>query len=316
MNQGFWKILKKPVLILAPMADVTDAAFRELFAKYGKPDVIFTEFTSADGLCSPGREKLLINFKYSKNEHPIVAQLFSANPEKMREAAKLVKDLGFDGVDINMGCPDRSIVKQGAGGAMIKTPQLAREVIRAAIAGAGGLPVSVKTRVGFSKDILEEWLSELLKEDLAAITIHARTVKELSLVPARWERVAEAVKIRNAMKSQTLIIGNGDVSDVAHARELVKESGADGVMLGRAMFGNPWLFSGRTTSPTVKEKLDVLIEHTELFEKYFSGKKNFSVMKKHFKAYVSGFDGAKELRTELMECNNAVEVKKVLQRYI
>lgn len=298
------------------MADVTDAAFRELFAKYGKPDVIFTEFTSADGLCSPGREKLLINFKYSKNEHPIVAQLFSANPEKMREAAKLVKDLGFDGVDINMGCPDRSIVKQGAGGAMIKTPQLAREVIRAAIAGAGGLPVSVKTRVGFSKDILEEWLSELLKEDLAAITIHARTVKELSLVPARWERVAEAVKIRNAMKSQTLIIGNGDVSDVAHARELVKESGADGVMLGRAMFGNPWLFSGRTTSPTVKEKLDVLIEHTELFEKYFSGKKNFSVMKKHFKAYVSGFDGAKELRTELMECNNAVEVKKVLQRYI
>jgi len=298
------------------MADVTDVAFRKIIAKYGKPDVFFTEFTSADGLCSSGKDKLLINFKYSKEEHPIVAQVFGARPEKIFEAARLVKKLGFDGLDINMGCPDRSIVKQGAGGALIKTPALARKVIQAAIEGAGGLPVSVKTRLGFSKDVLEEWLPELLKEELAAVCIHARTVKELSNVPARWERVAKAVKIRDKMKSEMFIIGNGDVLDLADARQKAKETGADGIMLGRAIFGNPWFFAERKKAVTIEEKCAVLIEHSKLFEKYFKNIKNFAVMRKHFKAYISGFDGAKELRTKLMECEDASEVKKVLESYL
>lgn len=330
MQQGFWGKLKKPFFALAPMADVTDAAFRKIIAKYGKPDVFWTEFTSADGLMSAGQEKLLHNLKYSREERPIVAQLFGAIPEKMYEAAKLVRKLKFDGLDINVGCPDRSIVKQGAGGALIKDPRLALEIIRAAQDGAGDLPVSVKTRLGFSKDILGEWLPMLLGTNLAAITIHARTVKELSLVPARWERIRDAVSIRDRMKSETLIIGNGDVKDLADARKKARESSADGVMLGRAIFGNPWLFANVARAkhdghiehpeaseghiPQIKEKLLVLIEHTKLFEKYFKGVKNFANMKKHFKAYVSGFDGAKELRARLMEeANTGREVERLLK---
>ena len=166
------------------MANVTDAAFRRIIAKYGKPDVIWTEFVSADGLLSKGRDKLLIDLEYSEAERPIVAQLFSGNPEKMYEAAKLVKKLGFDGLDINMGCPDRSIEKSGAGAALIRNPNLARAVLRSAKEGAGGLPVSVKTRLGYNKDILDDWLPELLAEKPAAVTIHARTRKEMSKVPA------------------------------------------------------------------------------------------------------------------------------------
>lgn len=311
---NFWKKLKKPIMVLAPMADVTDAAFRHIITKYGKPHVTWTEFTSVDGLCSVGKSKLLINFKYSENERPIVAQLFGANPEKMFKAGRLVKKLGFDGLDINMGCPDRSILKQGAGGATIKNLKLALEIIESARKGTEGLPISVKTRIGFGKDTeFEKWITGLLGANLSALTIHARTVKELSKVPARWEFVRRAVEIRNQLGVETLILGNGDVMNLAEARKRVEETGCDGVMLGRAIFGNPWLFTERTKLPGVKEKLTVLVEHVKLFEKYFKNKKNFDVMKKHFKAYVSGFEGAKELRVSLMECKNAKEVEKILK---
>jgi tRNA-dihydrouridine synthase len=198
----------------------------------------------AGGLCHPkGREKLLIDLKFSEEERPIVAQLFSGKPEKMFEAAKLVKELGFDGLDINMGCPDRSIEKSGAGAVLIKDPAKARAIIRAAKEGAQGLPVSVKTRVGYNKIELETWLPELLAEEPAVITVHARTRKEMSLVPARWEHVKRAVEIRDAMKSKTLIFGNGDVVDLEDAHKKVQETGCDGVMLGRAIFGTPNLFA-------------------------------------------------------------------------
>lgn len=323
MPKDFWRKLKKPILALAPMADVTDAAFRKIIAKYGKPDVFFTEFTSADGLVSAGREKLLINMKFSRGEHPIVAQLFSASPEKMREAARLVKGLGFDGLDVNMGCPDRSIVKSGAGGALIKTPELAQEIIAAAKEGAGEMPVSVKTRLGFNKDELETWLPALLEARPAAVTIHARTIKELSSVPARWERIKAAVAIRDKLGSKTLILGNGDVPDVPAARRLSDETGADGVMLGRAIFGNPWLFSNsqefenKSERDMVARRLSVLAEHAKLFERYFKGHKSFAVMKKHFKAYVSGFDGVRELRVRLMnEGDGAAAVGRIVRQYL
>lgn len=296
------------------MADVTDVSFRYVIAKYGKPDVMWTEFVSADGLVlapEDGKKKLLKDLEYSETERPIVAQLFSSKPDNMRRACQLVRELGFDGVDINMGCPDKGIEKQGCGSAMIKNPELAKEIIMAAKEGAGDIPVSVKTRLGYNKDELETWLPILLSAKPAVITIHARTRKEMSKVPARWERVKRAVEIRNELNSDTLIFGNGDVKSINDANIKVSETGCDGVMLGRAIFGNPWLFSGRE-NVSVEEKLKVLLEHTKIFEEKLGGIKNFALMKKHFKSYIGDFVGAKELRTKLMETENSKQVEEIL----
>ncbi|OHA84126.1 MAG: hypothetical protein A2937_02810 [Candidatus Yonathbacteria bacterium RIFCSPLOWO2_01_FULL_47_33b] len=319
---GFWADLKKPFFVLAPMADVTDAAFRQMIAKYsrhgepgGGPDVFWTEFVSADGLCSQGREVLLRDLAFTEREHPIVAQIFGSHPEHMRQTAALVKELGFDGIDINMGCPDKSIEKQGAGAAHIKDPKLAQEVIRAVMEGAGGLPVSVKTRVGYNKEDLEGWLGAILETKPAVITVHARTRKELSLVPARWELVKRAKEL--AEGTGTLIIGNGDVQDLADAQAKADASGADGVMIGRGVFGTPWLFDrARTTPPTLAEKFEIMIEHTHLYEKLLGDIKNFAIMKKHYKAYVNGFDGAKELRVQLMDAKNADEIEGIAREFL
>lgn len=307
---GFWGKLKKPVLILAPMANVTDAAFRRLFAKYGKPDVLWTEFVSVDALCGKGRANALLDLKYTEKEHPIVAQIFGSNPKTFTRAARLIEKLGFDGIDINMGCPDRNIEKSGAGAALIKNPRLAKEIIQGTME-ATRLPVSVKTRLGYGKDITEEWVKELLETCPAAITIHARTRREMSNVPANWNAVRRAVKVRNEAKSRTLIMGNGDVESIEDARKKAKETGCDGIMCGRSAFGNPWFFTGkRLDEISIQERLRVMCEHAALFEKLFKGKKSFAVMKKHFKAYTSGFKGAKELRMELMKTQNAEEVKE------
>ena len=314
MKDNFWKALKRPILALAPMANVTDAAFRQVIAKYGKPDVMFTEFTSCDGLCSPGREKLLVDLKFTDSERPIVAQFFGSKPANFFRCAQLARELGFDGIDINMGCPDRAVEKQGAGAALIQNPALAKEIIKATQEGSGSLPVSIKTRLGYNKNIIEEWLPVLLGADLAAITIHARTRKEMSAVPAHWDSVKRAVEIRNEMNSPTLILGNGDVKDCVEALLRIEETGCDGVMIGRGIFGSPWLFSSARDYRKVKlaEKLSVMLEHTLLFEKLFQGLKSFDVMKKHYKAYVVGFEGARELRAQLMTARNAANVESVL----
>lgn len=367
---SFWNTLNKPIMALAPMADVTDAAFRQIIAKYGKPDVIFTEFTSVAGLCSPGREKLLVDFWYTESERPIVAQIFGNNPAQFYEVAKLIKKRGFDGIDINMGCPDRSVEKQGGGAALIKNPNLAQEIIKETKRGAGKLPVSVKTRLGYIKIDLD-WIRALLEAKPAALIVHMRTRKEMSKVPAYWDAMADIVALRNKMfttsKKRPLILGNGDVQTIAEAYEKVARYGCDGVMIGRGIFGNPWLFktSGKkgyiSSAPShcpqisLEEKLRVMLEHTYVFEKLFidteltnldavqgaaeerskaylsgtvsstrggnkemrrmgkfHGIKNFDIMKKHYKAYVSGFDGAKELRIKLMRCKNADDVARVL----
>lgn len=328
---SFWEKLEKPFFVLAPMADVTDAAFRRLIAResahmrgdraVGGPDVMWTEFVSADGLAradAEGQKKLRADLIYTEEERPIVAQLFSSTPAHMEEAARLMVELGFDGIDINMGCPDKSIEKQGCGAAMIKNPEKAVAVIEAALRGAGGkIPVSVKTRVGYNKDELETWLPILLATDISALTVHARTRKEMSLVPARWERVARAVEIRNELKSKALIIGNGDALSLADAKEKAAMSGADGVMLGRAIFGNPWLFHPEKdlSNISLEERFRVLIEHTYLFEELLPHK-NFAIMKKHYKAYVNGFDGAKELRVRLMEAKDAGEVEGIAKGFL
>jgi nifR3 family TIM-barrel protein len=359
---NFWQKLPSPFLVVAPMADVTDAAFRQLIAKYsshtrtdgtiGGPDVMWTEFVAADGLVrapEEGKRKLMADLLYTEAERPIVAQLFSSTPEHMEYAANLCRELGFDGVDINMGCPDRSIEKQGCGAAMIKTPDIAVAVIEAAKRGAkmgekDGIPVSVKTRLGYNQDELESWLPRLLSTEPAAFTLHARTRKDMSKVPARWERVKAAVELRDTLGVSTRIIGNGDVLSREDGFEKIETTGADGAMVGRALFGNPWFFHPTKRLPlrltalpthgvdrekiithdtsnvemeyvTLRERLEVMVEHTELFSELLPHK-SFATMKKHFKAYVNGFPGAVELRTELMATNSAAEVRDLVLKFL
>jgi tRNA-dihydrouridine synthase len=233
----------------------------------------------------------------------------------MERAAALAQELGFDGVDINMGCPDRSIEKQGAGAKLITTPELAQELIAAAKRGAPNLPVSVKTRLGYNKDTLEEWLPKILEAEPVAVTVHARTRKEMSKVAARWERVRRAVEIRNEMGSKALILGNGDVRDIEEAQARVKETGCDGVMIGRGIFGKPWMFSGKP-EPELEERLRIAVEHTKLFWELLGDIKNFAIMKKHFKAYVEGFAGAKELRMQMMEASSVQEIEALVDGFI
>lgn len=317
---GFWANLPRPFFALAPMADVTDAAFRRMIAKYGKPDVMWTEFVAVDGLLSAGHDILLRDLLYTEAERPIVAQVFGSKPENFYKVAQMLVELGFDGIDINMGCPDRNVEKQGSGAGMIKTPELALEVIKATIEGATKdgkqIPVSVKTRVGYNKVELEEWLPKLLSAKPAAITIHARTRKEMSDVPARWEHIARAVEI--AKGSGTLIIGNGDVKDIDDAKQKALETGADGVMLGRAIFGNPFLFHEHMDIHTLplEERFRIMLEHTKLFEELLGDIKSFATMKKHYKAYINGFDGAKELRMKLMEADSSADVSAGVNQFL
>jgi nifR3 family TIM-barrel protein len=344
---NFWQQLSTPFFVVAPMADVTDAAFRRMIAKYGKPDVMWTEFVAADGLmrATPeGKAKLMADLIYSEEERPIVAQLFSSTPAHMEAAAALCAELGFDGIDINMGCPDKSIEKQGCGSAMIKTPKIAAEIIQAAKRGGGGIPVSVKTRVGYNKEEIDTWIPVLLKEQPAALTIHARTRKDLSKVPANWDYVARVVALRDKLSPTTRIIGNGDVLSLEDAHKKIEASGADGAMIGRALFGNPWFFNPSVQLPyqlhalpthgvnretllsfdtkleagemiSLQQRLLVMCEHTKLFEELLPHK-NFSVMKKHYKAYVNGFPGAAELRHTLMEQSNADEIEAVVHAFL
>jgi len=316
INMGFWAKLPKPFFALAPMLDVTDMAFRQMFVKYSKkakkslgPHVMFTEFVSADGICSKGGKKnILPMLDFKNNEKPIVAQIFSSKPENMLKTARLCRKLGFDGIDINMGCPERNILKQGAGAALIQEPKLAQEIIYATKKGAGNLPVSVKTRLGFSKNEIETWIPALLETDLAAITLHARTRKEMSKTSADWDSVKRMMEIIKESGKSTLGIGNGDIWSIEDAQEKIKKYKCDGVMIARGSFGKPWFFAaGQEKTP--EEKVQALKEHTKLFDKLCKHK-NFSSMKKHFKAYLSDFDRAKELRKRLMKVKNYEEFKQ------
>ena len=324
--KSFWNNLPKPFFAMAPMKDVTDAAFRALVAKCGAPDIFWTEFVSADGLYHTREiqkirdetNPLLRDLSFGENEHPIVAQIFSNKPEMISYATKLIAKLGFDGVDLNMGCPDRAIEKQGAGAALMKNSKLAVELIRVA-REASELPVSVKTRIGYSKEVLEEWLPVLLEASPAAIAIHLRTRKDLSLAPANWELMKKAVEIRNKINPNVILIGNGDVTSREEGERLAAETGCDGIMIGRAMFGNPWLFERSENNPersrgnrSLEEKLATLVELAHNFEK-IAPPKNFSILKKHTKAFVTGFSGAADLRAKLMEANSAADMERILQ---
>jgi nifR3 family TIM-barrel protein len=330
--RGFWQklidnklLVGEKLFVVAPMADVTDIAFRTMIAQYSKPhgpDVMWTEFVSADGLNSPGREVLKRDLEYTDIERPIVAQLFTSTPENMRKAAAFCRELGFDGIDINMGCPDKSIEKQGAGAAHIKDWKRAQEVIRAAQEGAVDIPVSVKTRLGYNKIEFMEWLPKILECNIPTLTVHLRTRKEMSLVDAHWELMPEVVKLVRDITGEvkdggTIILGNGDIKSVTEGKQRAQDTGCDGVMVGRGIFGTPWFFDEETFNKgkSVTERLRICIEHTKLYEEKLGDIKSFAIMKKHYKAYVNGFDGAKELRMKLMECNTSQEVESSIKEW-
>jgi nifR3 family TIM-barrel protein len=313
--KNFWTGLPKPFLALAPLADVTDPAFRRIIAKYGKPSVLYTEFVSADGLFLGGKGVIERDLVFDESERPIVAQFFTSRPDMMKRAADHARHLGFDGVDINMGCPDKSVERQGAGAALINNPSLASELVAAAREGAGEITVSVKTRLGYNKSDVESWIVGLLEIGLDALAVHSRTRKEMSKVPAHWEEIKRIVALRDRISPSTLIIGNGDIADTEDGMRKAREYGCDGVMIGRAIFGKPWLFNPEMTNVSIKKRIEILVEHTRLFEELLPHKK-FSIMKKHFRAYVSGWDGARELRLKLMDAIDADEVEKIVKSYI
>ena len=318
---NFWQKLPRPFFILAPMADVTDMAFRQIIVESGRPDVFYTEFVSAAGLCSDkGQPKLLPHFKFGENERPIVAQIFGSVPAHFYQVAKLIVELGFDGIDINMGCPDRKVLKQGAGIALSKTPELAAEIIaqtKRGIADAGSqIPVAVKTRLGYDKIDLT-WLEKILACDIAALTIHLRTMKEMSKVPAHWELAGEIAQLVRRVAPQTAIIGNGDVLTYTDGLAKASEHRLDGIMIGRGIFSNPWLFdpSVDIATKTSQDRITLLNHHIANFINLWGDTKNYDTMKRFFKIYISGFDGAKELRDKLMQTKRASETLSILAEF-
>lgn len=314
--QGFWGKLNKPFFVLAPMADATDLPFRAIVAKCGRPDVFYTEFVSAHGLASSGRERLLKDLIFKKEESPIVAQFFGTRPEHMYAAAKLANKLGFDGVDVNMGCPDRAIVKQGAGAALIKTPELAKDIILATREGAGSLPVAIKTRLGLYKtEEMSTWIPELLEAKPDVLITHGRTMKEMSKVPAHWDLIGQVARMCH--DAGVLCVGNGDITSRRQGIEMAEKYDVDGLMVGRGIFQNPWMFGVDTDkNHSPEQRLELLLKHMELWLKQWDGIKSFDLMKKFYKIYVSGWPGAHELRSKLMAEKELESARNIINEYL
>ena len=301
---------KKPIFILAPMDGVTDTVFRQIVGSVGSPDVFFTEFVPVDALFSEGRERALRTLKFTEKEKPIVAQLWGTDPEKFYEATKLMVKLGFDGIDINMGCPDKSAVKTGACAALIDNPKKALEIIFATKKGAGKLPVSVKTRIGFKEIQTEKWIANILETKITALTVHLRTASEMSKPPAHWEEMPKIIGLKDKISPETLIIGNGDVRSLKEATYKYKKYTVDGIMIGRGIFENVWVFNESVIpeSITPEDKIKLLIKHLELFKATYQGKRPFEQMKKFVKCYVNNFKGAVDVREQLMETKSLDEL--------
>lgn len=306
-----------PLLVLAPMDDVTDTVFRRVISWCAAPDVYFTEFVSVDGLCSPGRQALQSKLQYTPDETPLVAQLWGMQPDNYRTIAAELSTMGYAGLDINMGCPAPVVIKQGACSALINNRPLAAQIITATKEGAGDVPVSVKCRIGYSQIDLS-WIEFLLRQEIAVLTVHGRTTKELSKVPNHWEVFAEIIAMRNTIAPDTLIIGNGDVQNAPHARQLAEDHSLDGVMIGRGVFKDPYAFAD--VSPwqnmSASERLELYRRHILLFEEVWGGQKNPASLKRFAKVYVNGFPGAGSLRDALMQTNDTTGMLSVLHPFL
>ena len=350
---NFWQELPQPFFILAPMEAVTDVVFRHVIAHAARPDIFFTEFTNAASFCSPaGVHSTRGRLAFTEDEQPMVAQIWGSRPEQFAQMSLGLKEMGFSGIDINMGCPDKSVVKGGAGSGLILTPELAAELIAAA--KESGLPVSVKTRLGFSStDEWKDWLTHILKQDVVNLTIHLRTRKEMSKVDAHYELIPEIKKLRDEIAPQTLLTINGDIRDRQHGMELVEKYGVDGIMIGRGIFTNPFAFeksssvaerakplqpeieaaskpefnpgakpfgessdrvNERERSHTREELLGLLNLHLDLFDKYSRElePRRYEPLKRFFKIYIRDFPGASELREKLMRTKSTDEARQLL----
>lgn len=344
--KNFWNDLPKPFFILAPMEAVTDVVFRHIIAAAAPPDVYFTEFTNAASYCSAaGEHSTRGRLTFTPDEQPMVAQIWGNKPEQFAQMAQGLALSGFAGIDINMGCPDKTVVKNGTCSALIRQPELAAELIQAA--KAGGLPISVKTRLGFSStDEWRDWLSHLLRQDIANLTIHLRTKREMSNVPAHFELIPEIKQLRDEIAPQTLLTINGDIRDRTHGEELIKEYGVDGIMIGRGVFHDPFAFAkaavgtsfsegsglpperGKTNNqlaPSAPEEKDgdkrrdqllaLLHLHLDLFDKYSAElePRKYEPLKRFFKIYIRDFPGASDLREQLMHTKSTGEARAVLK---
>ncbi len=312
--------LNKPFSVLAPMEEVSDDAFRSLLCEIGRPDIFFTEFTSVEGMQSAGRDHVIHRLKMSPTQSPVIAQIWGTTPEFFEQTARDIVSIGgFAGIDINMGCPVKKIIKGGACGGLIQNPILATEIYMATLRGAGKLPVSIKTRIGFSTLATESWIGHLLDTcKPAALTVHGRTVKEESKVPVHLEELAKINALRQQFSPDTTIIANGDIDSVNAGKKLCTELGFDGYMIGRGVFHNPWVFDSNTNpaTKTIEQKLNILLHHTRLFVQTWGTSKNFAILRRFFKIYASGFEGATILRVALMECKSEAKVQTVITHFL
>lgn len=341
VHKGFWGKLPKPIIGLSPMDGITDASFRHILAKHGKPDVMYTEFVNVEGLAR-GAVKMLNHFIYEKSEHPIVAQIYGIEIESFYKVALMACYLGFDGVDINMGCPANKVARRNSGAGLIRVPDQAKKIIRIVKkavqdwsegitleeadirpkninalktmkprAGARKkIPVSVKTRTGIDAIIAEDWVKILLEEEPAVIAMHGRTLKQMYSGEANWEVLGKVAKI--VKKTKTLFLGNGDIKTLDDAKQKIETYGTDGVLIGRATCGNPWFFKNH--EPTPQERAKVAVEHCRYYEKVVGGTAFYS-LRSHLGWYIKGFDGAKDLRIRLMLSNSTAEVEQIFNDF-
>jgi len=317
--QNIWEQLPPNFTVLAPMEGVTDVIFRQVIAQAGRPDLFFTEFTNVSSFASEkGRNNALERLEIAPSDTPIIAQIWGKNPEHFGMLAGKLAELGFAGLDINMGCPDRHVNTAGGGAAMIRTPELAIECLKQA-RQATRLPVSVKTRLGYtSTDEFRDWLPVILCEHPAALTVHLRTRKEMSKVPAHFELTPEIVKLRDEISPETKLIINGDIKNLQDIQKL-QTKGVDGWMIGRGVFENPYCFTNHIGSH--EELLQLFRLHLDLFDKTsahiltkYGHNLSFEPLKHYFKIYINNYEGAKELRAKLMDCHSTNEVRKVLDK--
>ncbi|GEN57866.1 putative tRNA-dihydrouridine synthase 2 [Halolactibacillus alkaliphilus] len=316
MNENFWRDLPRPFFILAPMEDVTDVVFRHVVSEAARPDVFFTEFTNTVSYCHPeGKESVRGRLTFTEDEQPMVAHIWGDEPKYFKQMSMGLEKAGFKGIDINMGCPVANVATKGKGAGLIRFPDKAAEIIEAT--KAGGLPVSVKTRLGYTDlDEWREWLTHILKQDIANLSIHLRTRKEMSDFNAHWELIPDIKRLRDEIAPHTLLTINGDIPDRQTGLELAEKYGIDGVMIGRGIFKNPFAFEKEQKEHTYQEFLGLLNRHLDLFDHYTKLEdRSFKPLRRFFKIYVKGFRGASELRNELMQTHTTDEVRDILKRY-
>ena len=312
---NIYDTLKKSIISLAPMEDVTDTVFRQIVASVCRPNLFYTEFVNVEGLNSKGRDKVIHRLKYDKSEKPIIAQLWGIKPENFYKASVLVRELGFDGIDINMGCAVKKVSLKNAGIGMINADrQLVKDIIQSVKDGAKNLPVSVKTRIGW-KEYDQSWIEFLLKQNLNVLTVHGRSAIGENAKSADWGKILLCVKLRDEINKGTLIFGNGDIKSVKQAMEYYRKYNVDGVMIGRAALDNPCVFSEHKVF-SQSDLINLFKKHVLLFKDTWGDSKDFSVLKKFVKSYISGFPEAQSIREEMMNTKSIDELLSIIDGII